>query len=339
MEPSAEPRFSRIVTSARLLSINVGLPRDIEWRGKVVHTAIWKQPVAGRCRVRRLNLDGDGQGDLQGHGGEHRAVFVYQIESHRYWAERLGRSHLGPVRRELHRRGVARRRGVHRRSLRGRQRAVRSHAAARHLLPGRDSYERAAHGGAADGQREARLLPACVARGRGRRRRCHRQGGRGARAHEHHRDQRAIVRVAASARAARARAAPPGAARGLACVVRGAAAERRRRRQRGPGAGVCRSPDDAGIPLAGGDADRARERRRDLAVARAYRWAAAGPVAAGAVRGAAAAPCGGSAAAPQLLALGAAVDDALPHQCQGRAARRGRDLPEAAGARRRSHRG
>jgi ferredoxin-NADP reductase/MOSC domain-containing protein YiiM/ferredoxin len=90
--PSAEPRFSRIVTSARLLSVNVGLPRDIEWRGKVVHTAIWKQPVAGRCRVRRLNLDGDGQGDLQGHGGEHRAVFVYQIESYRYWAERLGRS-------------------------------------------------------------------------------------------------------------------------------------------------------------------------------------------------------------------------------------------------------
>lgn len=85
-------RFSRIVTSARLLSVNVGLPRDIEWRGKVVHTAIWKQPVAGRCRVRRLNLDGDGQGDLQGHGGEHRAVFVYQIESYRYWAERLGRS-------------------------------------------------------------------------------------------------------------------------------------------------------------------------------------------------------------------------------------------------------
>ena len=77
---------------ARLLSVNVGLPRDIAWRGKTVHTAIWKEPVQGRRMVRRLNIDGDGQGDLQGHGGEHRAVFVYQIESYRYWQDRLGRS-------------------------------------------------------------------------------------------------------------------------------------------------------------------------------------------------------------------------------------------------------
>ena len=77
---------------ARLLSVNVGRPRDIAWRGKTVHTAIWKDPVQGRCMVRRLNIDGDGQGDLEGHGGEHRAVFVYQIESYRYWQDRLGRS-------------------------------------------------------------------------------------------------------------------------------------------------------------------------------------------------------------------------------------------------------
>ena len=64
---------------ARLLSVNVGLPRDIEWQGKTVHTAIWKTPVHGRPLVRRLNVEGDGQGDLAGHGGEHRAVFVYQI--------------------------------------------------------------------------------------------------------------------------------------------------------------------------------------------------------------------------------------------------------------------
>jgi ferredoxin-NADP reductase/MOSC domain-containing protein YiiM len=74
---------------ARLLSVNVGLPRDIEWRGRTVHTAIWKKPVGGNCRVRRLNLEGDGQGDLAGHGGEQRAVFVYQIESYRYWQEQL----------------------------------------------------------------------------------------------------------------------------------------------------------------------------------------------------------------------------------------------------------
>ena len=76
---------------AQLLSVNVGLPRDIEWKGRTVHTAIWKDPVRGRCRVGRLNLEGDGQGDLAGHGGEHRAVFVYQIESYRHWQEQLGR--------------------------------------------------------------------------------------------------------------------------------------------------------------------------------------------------------------------------------------------------------
>ena len=65
---------------ARLLSVNVGLPRDIPWQGKTVHTGIWKAPVQGPRRVRRLNIDGDGQGDLNGHGGEHRAVFVYQID-------------------------------------------------------------------------------------------------------------------------------------------------------------------------------------------------------------------------------------------------------------------
>jgi len=77
---------------ARLLSVNVGLPRDINWMGRTVHTAIWKDPVQGSCRVRRLNLEGDGQGDLAGHGGEQRAVFVYQIESYRYWQEHLKRT-------------------------------------------------------------------------------------------------------------------------------------------------------------------------------------------------------------------------------------------------------
>jgi ferredoxin-NADP reductase/MOSC domain-containing protein YiiM len=76
---------------ARLLSVNVGLPRDIDWKGRTVHTAIWKESVHGRCRVGRMNLDGDGQGDLAGHGGEQRAVFVYQIESYRHWQEQLRR--------------------------------------------------------------------------------------------------------------------------------------------------------------------------------------------------------------------------------------------------------
>ena len=76
----------------RLLSVNVGLPRDVEWQGRIVHTGIWKDPVPGRCRVSRLNLEGDGQGDLAGHGGEQRAVFVYQIESYRHWQAQLGRT-------------------------------------------------------------------------------------------------------------------------------------------------------------------------------------------------------------------------------------------------------
>jgi ferredoxin-NADP reductase/MOSC domain-containing protein YiiM len=72
--------------------VNVGLPRDIEWKGRIVHTGIWKDPVRDRCKVGRLNLEGDGQGDLAGHGGEQRAVFVYQIESYRHWQEQLGRT-------------------------------------------------------------------------------------------------------------------------------------------------------------------------------------------------------------------------------------------------------
>jgi ferredoxin-NADP reductase/MOSC domain-containing protein YiiM len=76
---------------ARLLSLNVGLPRDVAWQGRTVRTAIWKEPVRGSRMVRRLNVDGDGQGDLAGHGGDHRAVFVYQIESYRYWKSQLGR--------------------------------------------------------------------------------------------------------------------------------------------------------------------------------------------------------------------------------------------------------
>jgi ferredoxin-NADP reductase/MOSC domain-containing protein YiiM/ferredoxin len=76
----------------KLLSVNVGLPGEIAWQGKVVRTAIWKRPVSGRIYARRLNLDGDGQADLEGHGGEVRAAMVYQIEAYRYWERELGRN-------------------------------------------------------------------------------------------------------------------------------------------------------------------------------------------------------------------------------------------------------
>ena len=78
----------------KVLSINVGLPQEIEWKGKKVRTSIFKSPIGGRVRVRRLNIDGDGQADLIGHGGEHRAVMVYQAESYAYWREILQRHDL-----------------------------------------------------------------------------------------------------------------------------------------------------------------------------------------------------------------------------------------------------
>ena len=76
----------------RLLSVNVGLPRDVSWNGKTVRTAVWKSPVTGRRMVRKLDIDGDAQGDLAGHGGEQRAVFVYQMDSYHYWERFLGRN-------------------------------------------------------------------------------------------------------------------------------------------------------------------------------------------------------------------------------------------------------
>lgn len=77
---------------ARLLSLNVGLPREVTWNGRTVRTSIWKLPVEGRRVVRKMNIDGDGQADLAGHGGEQRAVFVYQMESYQYWERVLGRN-------------------------------------------------------------------------------------------------------------------------------------------------------------------------------------------------------------------------------------------------------
>src|SRR3984893_17297860 len=76
----------------RLLSVNVGLPREVTWNGKTVRTAVWKSPERGQRVARKLDIDGDAQADLAGHGGEHRAVFVYQMDSYHYWERFLGRS-------------------------------------------------------------------------------------------------------------------------------------------------------------------------------------------------------------------------------------------------------
>jgi ferredoxin-NADP reductase/MOSC domain-containing protein YiiM/ferredoxin len=77
--------------TGRLLSVNVGGPREVSWEGRTVRTAIWKEAVTGPRMVRHINIDGDDQGDRVAHGGEHRAVFVYQIDSYRYWEHELGR--------------------------------------------------------------------------------------------------------------------------------------------------------------------------------------------------------------------------------------------------------
>ena len=80
---------------SKVLSVNVGLPQEISWHGRRVRTAIWKRPVPGRVKVRGVNLEGDGQADLGGHGGVYRAVMVYQEESYRYWEERFGKLEYG----------------------------------------------------------------------------------------------------------------------------------------------------------------------------------------------------------------------------------------------------
>ncbi len=77
--------------SPTVLSVNVGRPKNVAWNGKIVYTGVWKHPLDGPVMVRRLNIDGDGQGDPLGHGGEQRAVLVYQIQSYRYWQEYFGR--------------------------------------------------------------------------------------------------------------------------------------------------------------------------------------------------------------------------------------------------------
>ncbi len=86
---SAMPRADRVGT---LLSVNVGMPKNVPWQGKTVFTGVFKDPVTGPRSVHRLNVEGDGQGDLAGHGGEERAVFVYQIDSYRHWERELGRT-------------------------------------------------------------------------------------------------------------------------------------------------------------------------------------------------------------------------------------------------------
>jgi MOSC domain-containing protein YiiM len=85
---ASEPRMEGS-TEMKLASVNIGLPRDVIWRGQIVTTGIYKQPVEGRVVLRKLNLDGDRQADLSVHGGEHKAVYCYPLAHYDYWRKEL----------------------------------------------------------------------------------------------------------------------------------------------------------------------------------------------------------------------------------------------------------
>ena len=80
----------------RVLSVNVGLPREVIWRGKSVTTGIYKEPVEGRVPIRALNLDGDRQADLRVHGGLDKAVYAYSSEFYELWSRERPELELGP---------------------------------------------------------------------------------------------------------------------------------------------------------------------------------------------------------------------------------------------------
>ena len=73
----------------KIISLNVGLPREVTWHGQPVTTGIFKEPVSGRLALRKLNLDGDRQADLSVHGGEYKAVYCYPHEHYAYWKNEL----------------------------------------------------------------------------------------------------------------------------------------------------------------------------------------------------------------------------------------------------------
>ena len=84
------PRSSaRFAVEMKVVSINVGQPRELYWRDEIVRTSIFKTPVSGRVRVRRLNLDGDEQSDLTVHGGVEKAVYAYPSEHYAFWRQEL----------------------------------------------------------------------------------------------------------------------------------------------------------------------------------------------------------------------------------------------------------
>lgn len=81
-----------MTTVARVLSVNSGRPREVEWHGRLVTTSIWKEPVSGRLRVEGVNIEGDDQADRRVHGGPTKSVYTYSVDDYRWWSEQLGQA-------------------------------------------------------------------------------------------------------------------------------------------------------------------------------------------------------------------------------------------------------
>ena len=268
----------------RLLSVNVGMPKNVPWQGKTVFTGVFKDPVSGPRRVGKLNVEGDGQGDLAGHGGEQRAVFVYQIDSYRYWERELGRDDFvyGQFGENFTVEGL----GDDEVCIGDRYQigscGLRGDAAPRHLLPRRDPDERPAD------PRLARLTPSpglLLPRARrGRRtsgRRDH-QARAGTRTDAGRRGRRAALPPRAPAPATAAGAPDPRPQPRLAGILPSSARRSTRQRQRRP-RGDEPASRLAGLPPADGHGNHPRERLGDLDTTRGSRRRATAARAAGPV--------------------------------------------------------
>ncbi len=332
---------------ATLVSLNVGLPKDVAWKGRTVHTGAWKAPVDGPRMVRRYNVDGDGQGDLGGHGGENRAVLVYQVDSYRYWAAEFGRDDLSPGHfgenftvdglpddevcvGDRYRIGDA--------VFEVTQPRVTCYRVGMRMgVPNMASLLVAHH--------RARLLSPGVGRGRGGGRPGNREGRLGPRSGDRRGSRRAALPSRAFARCPRARTADPRPQPGMEDL----AGEPGKAGRRSGGSfgqhriDLCGDQSAARVDrlsAVGGHRAPRRERSRPVAVAGGPRRAAAPGMAAGSIdHGATAARRRPDRRHPQLLAVERAGLRCLPHRRQAGAERPRQRIPPRPGrARRRARR-
>ena len=165
----------------RVMSVNVGMPREVDWKGRKVVTGIFKNPVAAKLAVRHLNIDGDRQADLSVHGGPDKAVYAYPSEHYGPWSDQIGREvGAGDLRgKTWTTAGPARRCRPHRRRVPRRDGPARHHATEVAVLQARPSVQRSRHGQILLARWKARDLFRRAGRGRGGARRPDRTHHRG----------------------------------------------------------------------------------------------------------------------------------------------------------------